>query len=162
MLKILHRALDFTCSHAWGYGPSTSMTFGNFLISWANIWFFKGNVLHNLSFQLTNWRRQRRKDKKNMMTTIELCMWNLYHQIANLIYIYISSKTNYPSVWIRTDFLLHVVTWNNMYTTKVHTVVNIQSMLCVPHFAMFAIQQSCVCLFCSYTTQKCQQCTIVG
>jgi len=31
--KILHRALDLTGSHAWGYRPSTSMTFGNFLIS---------------------------------------------------------------------------------------------------------------------------------
>ena len=52
--KILHRALDLTGSYAWGNGPSTSMTFGYFLISSANIRFFKGNVLHNLRFQLTN------------------------------------------------------------------------------------------------------------
>jgi hypothetical protein len=79
-----------TGSHAWGYGPSASMTFGNFLISWANIWFFHRNVLHNFSFQLTDWRRQRRKGiiKRTWWWQLSF-VCEIYITKQQIIYIYI-------------------------------------------------------------------------
>jgi hypothetical protein len=73
-----------TGSHECGCGPSTSMTDGNFLLD--EQIYGSSKELYSIIL-VSRWHTEEgREEKKNIMMTKELCMLNLYHQIANNIH----------------------------------------------------------------------------